>query len=174
MIHRMLVGLFLVLLLIVAPVVAACSGSKPTTSSQPTTSQPPLTTTSPTTTPLVTTTAPTTTPATTAPTTTPPTTSTPPLTTTTSPPVTTTPPVTTPQPTFTLIPHQPGEPPLIPHPAEGYLDCSSCHLDRSNPGSSLKIASDHQCEDCHAIGYSFDHAMPMNDACTSAFCHEYP
>ena len=91
-------------------------------------------------------------------------------------PTPTTTPTPTPTPTviFTLIPHEPGESPLIPHPLQEYRDCALCHVDPTNLGSIIKIYEGHHCDQCHEILSGWEHGSPQNNACTMFGCHQLP
>ena len=83
-------------------------------------------------------------------------------------------------PLFPLIPHEPGEPPLVPHPQQSFQDCVLCHIDTSNVGSSIKILGEHSCNECHDvildIGYNGPcyEVEPVNSSCILDVCHLYP
>jgi len=138
------------------------------------------TTAAPTTT---TTTAPTTTVTSTMTTALPPTTTVPPTTTTTSTPTTSVAPTPTSTSAylFSLIPHEPGESPKIPHPNNAaYKTCDLCHINPSTPISSIKIDDAHACNECHklrdsgeAAGYCQE-TVAINNTCIFEFCHNYP
>jgi len=78
---------------------------------------------------------------------------------------------------FTLIPHKLGEPPMVPHPKKPFENCSLCHFDGSNVGSSIKISKEHHCEECHV---DLDYDGPCQESsfaditCGIDICHLYP
>ena len=81
---------------------------------------------------------------------------------------------TTPTVKFVLIPHEPGEAPLIPHPKQLFDDCELCHIDILNTGSVIKVFWDHTCNECHM---NMDYAgscmetEPINNTCIVGVCH---
>ena len=83
-------------------------------------------------------------------------------------------------PLFPLIPHEPGDAPMVPHPKIAYADCALCHIDTSNAGSSIKILGEHSCNECHDVilymGYDGPcyETDPVNNSCTLDVCHLYP
>ena len=98
-------------------------------------------------------------------------------TTTTAVPTTT----TTPTYLFPLIPHEPGEPPKIPHLyIAAYKTCDLCHIDKSTPISSIKIDESHACNECHELRDLGEGVGPcqetvaVNYTCIFDFCHTYP
>ena len=77
---------------------------------------------------------------------------------------------------FVLIPHEPGEAPMVPHPLQSFDDCALCHIDTSNIGSSIKVFTDHTCWECHErTDYSGPcyETSPIN-SCIFDVCHRFP
>ena len=92
---------------------------------------------------------------------------------------TTTPTTTKPIYLFILIPHEPGESPMIPHPRNvAYKTCDLCHIDESNLISSIKIDRVHRCDECHNKSADYDGSCqqeePVNKSCILKICHIYP
>jgi len=83
-------------------------------------------------------------------------------------------------PLFPLIPHKPGDAPMVPHPEIAYTDCALCHIDTSNTGSSIKIFEEHSCNECHNAILTMDYngpcceTEPVNNTCIFDICHQYP
>ena len=78
---------------------------------------------------------------------------------------------------FSLIPHEPGESPVVPHPKQLFEDCSLCHIEALNVGSSIKVSKNHSCEECHLnVDYigACQETSPVNFACNIDICHQYP
>ena len=82
---------------------------------------------------------------------------------------------------FPLIPHEPGEPPKIPHLyIAAYKTCDLCHIDKSTPISSIKIDESHSCNECHELRDLGEGVGPCQETvavkytCIFDFCHTYP
>lgn len=82
-----------------------------------------------------------------------------------------------PTPKFTLIPHAPGDTPMIPHPKQLFKDCALCHIDTSNIGSFIKVDKEHSCDECHlSLDYEGQclETEPLNTTCAIDVCHLWP
>jgi hypothetical protein len=82
-----------------------------------------------------------------------------------------------PTPKFILIPHIPGEAPMVPHPMQLFEDCVQCHIDTSNIGSFIKVHKEHSCDECHMnLDYEGPclETEPPNLSCAIDVCHLYP
>ncbi|MFC1866075.1 hypothetical protein ACFLYB_05130 [Chloroflexota bacterium] len=78
---------------------------------------------------------------------------------------------------FSLIPHEPGETPMVPHPKQLFKECNLCHIEALNVGSSIKISIEHSCEECHLnLDYNgaCQETSPVNITCNIDICHQYP
>jgi len=78
---------------------------------------------------------------------------------------------------FVLIPHEPGEAPMVPHPKLAFDECPICHIDTSGIGSSIKIEDVHACDECH-LNLEYDgpcqETTPAKYTCIFDVCHRYP
>jgi hypothetical protein len=73
--------------------------------------------------------------------------------------------------TFTLIPHAPGVPPLLPHPVAQFEDCVSCHFFPAT-GTRTIVDQNHACDLCHTKMEGWSHGLPIGTACQ--MCHFEP